>query len=93
MPDFDVEAFITKLDCMGVKLTAVELADGKLRVNRWCMLNAVEHAHEIEDLWTTQIGNDQARIDALAAHVTKMAPQRRAHCISSHPSGSSAQGR
>src|SRR5712671_7569688 len=73
MPDFDVEAFITKLDRMGMKLTAVPLADGKLRVNRWCMLNATEHAQQIEDLWTTQIGNDRERIDVLAAHLAKAA--------------------
>src|SRR5215471_5324643 len=44
MPDFDVETFVTKLDRMGMKLTAVPLADGKLRVNRWSMLHASEHA-------------------------------------------------
>src|SRR6266849_2895677 len=84
MPDFDVEAFITKLDRMGMKLTAVPLADGKLRVNRWCMLNATEHAQQIEDLWTTQIGNYRERIDVLAAHLAKAAPREAADCISSN---------
>jgi hypothetical protein len=85
MQDFDVETFITKLDRMGMKLTAVPLADGKLRVNRWCMLNAAAHAHEIEDLWTTQIGNDRERIDVLAAHLAKAAPREAVERISSSP--------
>lgn len=83
MPDFDVEAFIAELDRMGVKLTAIPLADGKLRVNRWCMLSATEHARQIEDLWTTQIGNDRERIDLLAAHLAKNAPRSAADPISS----------
>src|SRR6266436_1041353 len=85
MPDFDVEAFITKLDRMGMKLTAVALADGKLRVNRWCMLNAAEHAQQIRDLWTTQIGNDRERIDVLAAHLANAAAGEGVDCISSGP--------
>jgi hypothetical protein len=85
MQDFDVETFITNLDRMGMKLTAVPLADGKLRVNRWCMLNAAEHADEIEDLWTTQIGNDRERIDVLAAHLAKAAPHEAVNRISSSP--------
>jgi hypothetical protein len=85
MADFDIEAFITKLDRMGMKLTAVPLADGKLRVNRWCMLNAAEHAEQIQDLWTTQIGNDRERIDVLAAHLAKAAPREAVERISSSP--------
>jgi hypothetical protein len=83
MPDFDVEAFIIRLDRMGMKLTAVPLADGKLRVNRWCMLNATAHAKQIQDLWTAQVGNDQERIDILAAHLAKAASREAADCISS----------
>jgi hypothetical protein len=81
-PDFDVEAFIDKLDSMGMKLTAIPLADGKLRVSRWCMMKANEHAQQIRDLWTGQIGDDQERIDVLAAHLAKAAPRDTA-CISS----------
>jgi hypothetical protein len=84
MPDFDVEAFITELDRMGMKLTAIPLADGKLRVSRWCMLNANEHAQKIQDLWTKQIGNDQERIDVLATHLAKAALREAADCISSN---------
>ena len=40
MPEFDVEAFVAGLERMGVKLTCVPLADGKVRINRWRMLNA-----------------------------------------------------
>jgi hypothetical protein len=83
MPDFDVEAFVTELDRMGVKLTAIPLADGKLRVNRWWMLNATEYAQQIENLWTTQIGNDRERIDILAAHLTRTAPLHAGNRISS----------
>jgi len=83
MPDFDVEAFITKLDGMGMKLTAVPLANGKLRVSRWCMLNATEHAQQIQALWTAQIGDDQERVDILAAHLAKAAPPEASTCISS----------
>lgn len=75
MPDFDAEAFITKLDRMGMKLTAVPLADGKLRINRWRMLDACDHTQQIQDLWSTQIGNDQERIDVLAAYLDKAAPK------------------
>jgi hypothetical protein len=71
MPDFDVETFVTKLDFMGMKLTAVPLADGKLRINRWRTLHASEHAQQIRDLWATQIGNDQGRLEVLAAHLAK----------------------
>jgi hypothetical protein len=85
MADFDVEAFITKLDRMGMKLTTVPLADGKLRVNRWCMLNAAEHAQQIQDLWTTQIGSDRERIDVLAAHLASAAAGEAVDCISSGP--------
>ena len=82
MPDFDVEAFITQLDLMGMKLTAVPLADGKLRINRWRMLEACEHAQQIQDLWSTQIGNDQERIDVLAAHLDKAASKAAGYSIS-----------
>ena len=75
MQEFDVEAFVAKLDEMGVKLTAVPLADGKFRVNRWRMMNAVEHSKQIQDLWTTQIGDNQDRIDQLAAHLSQAAPR------------------
>jgi hypothetical protein len=83
MPDFDVEAFVTELERMGVKLTAIALADGKLRVNRWCLLNASAYAEQIENLWTAQIGNDKDRIDALAAHLTRTAPLEAGERISS----------
>ena len=82
-PDFDVEAFIEKLDGMGMKLTAIPLADGKLRVSRWCMMKANEHAQQIQDLWSRQIGDDQERIDVLAAHLAKTAPRETARYISS----------
>jgi hypothetical protein len=68
---------------MGLKLTAIPLADGRLRVNRWCMLKATEHAQEIENLWSTQVGNDSVRIDALAVHLIITAPREAGARISS----------
>jgi hypothetical protein len=75
MADFDIEAFITTLDGMGVKLTAIPLADGRFRVSRWCMMNANEHTQQIHELWTRLIGDDQERIDVLAAHLASRAPR------------------
>jgi hypothetical protein len=73
MPDFDVDAFISKLDGMGMKLTAIPLADGKFRVSRWCMMKANDHAQQIQELWSRQSGDNQQRIDILAAHLVKLA--------------------
>ena len=75
MSEFDVEAFVARLDRMGMKLTAVPLADGKLRINRWRMMHSVEHAQQIEYLWASQIGDNQARIDLLAAHLSRAVPR------------------
>jgi hypothetical protein len=74
MAEFDVAAFVAKMDGMGVKLTAVPLADGKVRVSRWRMMQTVENAKQAEDLWIAQIGNNQARIDVLAKHLTAQVP-------------------
>jgi hypothetical protein len=71
MTDFDVEGFVAEMDRMGLKLTAVQLADGKFRVNRGRMLQAAEHTKQIQDLWTSQIGDNQGRIDQLAAHLAR----------------------
>ena len=91
MPEFDVETFVARLDRMGLKLTSIPLADGKLRVNRWRMLNAGEHTQQIHDLWATQIGNNQERIDLLAAHLAKAAPQVTANGISPNRARSASQ--
>jgi hypothetical protein len=91
MADFDVEAFIRKLDGMGMKLTAVPLADGKFRVSRWCMMKANEHAQQIQDLWTRQIGDDQERVDVLAAHLAKLAPRDTVRISSGLPQPAAAQ--
>ena len=69
MPEFNVDAFVAKLERLGVKLTAIPLADGKLRINRWRMLHAAEHTKQIQDLWASEIGDNQARIDLLASHL------------------------
>jgi len=69
MQEFDVAAFVAKLDHMGLKLSTIPLADGKLRVNRWRTLKAAEHTQQIQDLWATHIGSNQERMDLLAAHL------------------------
>jgi hypothetical protein len=85
MPDFDVEGFVAEMDRLGLKLTAVPLADGKCLVNRWRMSGAFEHAKEIESLWISQIGNNQSRMDQLAAHLLAQAqPQVIANRIFPH---------
>jgi hypothetical protein len=66
MPEFDVEAFITQIEAMGMRLTALPMADGKLRVYRWRLMAAFEHSQQIEALWKSKIGDDQARVDVLA---------------------------
>jgi hypothetical protein len=71
---FDVVAFVSKLEGMGVKLTAVPLADGTLRISRWITLAAAEHATQIQDLWASAIGENQAHIDLLATHLSRATP-------------------
>src|ERR1700674_339290 len=75
MPEFDVEEFVAKMDRLGLKLTGVPLADGKYRVNRWRMSGAIENAEQIRNLWTSQIGDNQSRIDQLAAHLAQAEPR------------------
>jgi hypothetical protein len=42
--ELEVEVFIAELERMGMKLTALQLADGKLKIYRWRMRGAREHA-------------------------------------------------
>jgi hypothetical protein len=72
MLEFDIEAFVAKMDRMGLKLTAVPLADGKYRLNRWRTMQAFEHTQQIQDLWASQVGTNQTR-DQLAAHLAQAA--------------------
>jgi hypothetical protein len=66
MVEFDAAGFVAQLERMGVRLTAVPLADGKVRINRWRMIHAADNSRQIQDLWN-QLGEDQSRIDQLAA--------------------------
>ena len=86
MADFNVEGFVAEMDRMRVKLTAVPLANGKYRVNRLKMLQAVEHTKQIEDLWTSQIGDNQSRIEQLAVHLSQAEPRVIANRIFPGPS-------
>jgi hypothetical protein len=69
--ELELEAFVTELDRLGLRLTALQLADGKFKIYRWRMRGAHERAKEIEALWKSQIGEDQSRIDLLAAHIMR----------------------
>jgi len=73
MLEFDIDTFVAKMDHMGLKLTAVPLADGKYRLNRWRTMQAFQHNQQIQDLWAAQIGSNQDRIDQLAAHLAQAA--------------------
>ena len=66
MSEFDMDAFITELERLGVKLTTTRLADGTYRVNRWRTPEAIAHAQEIERLWATHIGDNKTRMRLLA---------------------------
>ena len=71
MAEFDAEAFIAELERMGMRLTALQLADGKFKVYRWRMQGARENALQIAALWAAQVGENQARIDFLAEHIVR----------------------
>ena len=45
-------------------------------MNRWRMSGAFENAKQIEKLWISQIGNNQSRMDQLAAHLLAQAQPR-----------------
>jgi hypothetical protein len=76
MQEFDVDAFITELERLGLKLTATRLLDGTYRVNRWGMPD-VTHAQQIEDLWAKHIADDKARMILLGTHVARRSSNRR----------------
>jgi hypothetical protein len=76
MSEFDVEAFITELERLGLKLTAIRLPDGSYRVNRWRMLEAIEHTEQIEKLWATHIGDNKSRMMLLASHLARRLPNQ-----------------
>lgn len=82
---FDVEDFITRLDGMGMMLSAVALADGRYRVNRWRTLAAAAHAGDIDALWQGQISNDQERLDMLAARLANPPPDTAAAPVRQPP--------
>ena len=85
MLEFDIATFVARMDRMGLKLTAVPLADGKYRLNRWRTMQAVENNQQIQDLWASQIGTNQNRIDQLASHLAQAAaasPKRPSFALS-----------
>jgi hypothetical protein len=59
MSEIDIDAFITELERLGVKLSTIRLADGTYRVNRWRTLDASAHAAQIEKLWASHIGDNK----------------------------------
>jgi CspA family cold shock protein len=74
--DFDAEAFVAAVERLGLLLTAVRLADGNIRLNRWRTADAVINAHRIEALWAAQIGEDPDRVRKLAAYIMRRSPKR-----------------
>jgi hypothetical protein len=64
-----VEAFVAELERLGMRLTALRLADGTLKVYRWRMRGAKENSQELEKLWSSTIGEDRARNDLLAEYI------------------------
>lgn len=74
MDYFDVSSFVAKLEGMGLKLTTIPLADGTIRINKWKLPDAAERPEEIEKMWLSAIGENQARIGALAAHLSRPTP-------------------
>jgi len=69
MDDFNVGDFVATIESLGLKLGAVPLADGTVRLTRWRMPHAVANADKIDSLWATRIGEDSARLEQLASHV------------------------
>jgi hypothetical protein len=55
VPDFDAEGFVAAVEQLGLLLTAVRLADGTVRLNRWRTPDAVIHAQRIEALWAADL--------------------------------------
>ncbi len=69
MAHLDVAGLVRELERLGVALTAVRLADGKFRVNRWRMLSAVANTARIDSLWAEAVGDDPERLDRIATHL------------------------
>jgi len=76
MGEFNVNDFVATIERLGLLLAAVPLADGKFRLSRWRLPDAVIHAQEIENLWTTQVENQPDRIEQIAARVMQRTSQR-----------------
>jgi hypothetical protein len=76
MPEFDIDAFITEVERLGLKLSATRLLDGSYRVNRWRMPDAISNAPQIEDLWAKHIGDDKARMNLLGTHLARRSSNR-----------------
>jgi uncharacterized protein involved in outer membrane biogenesis len=76
MADFNVDDFVATIERLGLLLAAVPLSDGTVRLTQWRMPDAVIHAQEIENLWTTQVGDQPDRIEQIAAHVMQRTSQR-----------------
>ena len=76
MPDFDAQGFVAAVERLGLLLTAVRFSDGNVRLYRWRLPDAVIHAQRIEALWALRIGENQDRVQQLAAHVMQRDAER-----------------
>jgi len=93
MANFNVETFIAELESLGVRLTALRLADGSLKVYRWRMHSTGQHAEQSERLWNSEIGGDQSRIDLLAEHLLRADEKRQSsNYYASRPPSDDAGG-
>jgi hypothetical protein len=75
VPDFDPEGFVAAVERLGLLLTAVRLADGTVRLNRWRTADAIINAHRIEALWAAQIGENPDRVREVAAYIMRRSPK------------------
>ena len=71
MPQLSIEALVTEIERLGLRLSATHLADGKVRLNRWRTPDGVINAQQIEDLWASQIGVNTERIDELTKYLLR----------------------
>jgi hypothetical protein len=71
MPQLSIEALVTDIEGLGLRLSATRLADGKTRLNRWRTPDGVVNAKRIDDLWATHIGDSVERIDELTKYLLR----------------------
>jgi hypothetical protein len=82
MPDFDAEGFVAAVERLRLLLTAVPLADGSVRLNRWRTPDAVIHAQRIEALWPHRSVRARLEFESLQLTPWDAARNSRRHRLS-----------